>query len=106
MPKVMEILGYIIYFWSNENNPLEPIHVHIDKRPHKNGTKIWILSDGSTRLEHNRSQIPNKILKRLMKTIEEYHDCVEEEWKKHFKIDKVIHIDKCLNLLQSSYKTR
>ena len=20
---------YLIYFWSNENNPVEPVHVHI-----------------------------------------------------------------------------
>lgn len=29
MPQILRIGPYIIYFWSNENNPLEPIHVHI-----------------------------------------------------------------------------
>lgn len=33
MPKIMEILGYIIYFWSNEGTPLEALHVHIAHKP-------------------------------------------------------------------------
>ena len=36
MPQLMTLFGYKVYFWSNENNPLEPIHVHISKHPHKN----------------------------------------------------------------------
>lgn len=47
MPKIMEILGYIIYFWSNEGQPSEPVHVHISKKPNKNGTKVWLKSDGT-----------------------------------------------------------
>ncbi|MEY8325927.1 DUF4160 domain-containing protein [Lachnospiraceae bacterium 54-11] len=29
MPQIFRIGSYIIYFWSNENNPPEPVHVHI-----------------------------------------------------------------------------
>lgn len=29
MPQIFRIGSYIVYFWSNENDPLEPIHVHI-----------------------------------------------------------------------------
>ena len=29
MPKIFTIKGYIVYFWSNEND--EPIHVHVAK---------------------------------------------------------------------------
>lgn len=28
MPQVFKIGSYIIFFWINENDPLEPIHVH------------------------------------------------------------------------------
>ena len=28
MPQVFKIAGYTVYFWVNENNPLEPVHVH------------------------------------------------------------------------------
>lgn len=50
MPKLYEILGWKVYFWIFEGNPLEPLHVHIAKRPHKNATKIWINEKNSFRL--------------------------------------------------------
>lgn len=28
MPQIFRVAGYLIYFWSNENEPLEPVHVH------------------------------------------------------------------------------
>lgn len=31
MPSIITAYGYKIFFWSNENEPLEPIHVHIAK---------------------------------------------------------------------------
>ena len=45
MPQIFRIGPYSIYFWSNESDPLEPIHVHISKvvqllMPQK----IWITS--------------------------------------------------------------
>lgn len=43
MPQVFKIAGYTVYFWVNENDPLEPVHVHISKGvPSPNATKIWI----------------------------------------------------------------
>lgn len=29
MPQIFRVGSYIIYFWSNESDPLEPVHVHI-----------------------------------------------------------------------------
>ena len=29
MPQVFKVGPYWIYFWTNGNDPLEPIHVHI-----------------------------------------------------------------------------
>ena len=29
MPQIFKIGPYVIYFWSDENMPLEPIHVHV-----------------------------------------------------------------------------
>lgn len=41
MPQIFRIGSYIIYFWSNENDPLEPVHVHIaEGRASANATKI------------------------------------------------------------------
>ena len=45
MPQIFRVGPYIIYFWSNENKPLEPIHVHIAiGRATANATKIWIVA--------------------------------------------------------------
>ena len=45
MPNLFTILGYKVYFWSNEND--EPIHVHISKGiPSKNAAKIWLTRNG------------------------------------------------------------
>ena len=46
MPQVFKIGSYWVYFWANENEPLEPIHVHIAQgNPTMNATKVWITKD-------------------------------------------------------------
>lgn len=40
MPQIFRIGPYIVYFWSNENEPLEPVHVHIaEERATSNADK-------------------------------------------------------------------
>ena len=47
MPQVFRIGSYWVYFWSNENDPLEPLHVHVSEgAPNANATKIWITKAG------------------------------------------------------------
>ena len=47
MPQIFRMGEYWIYFWTNENKPIEPIHVHIAKgKPTENATKVWITSTG------------------------------------------------------------
>ena len=71
MPQIFRIGSYIIYFWSNENNPLEPVHVHISEgKATANATKIWITSTGKALLCHNVSRIPEKELRNFMRVIE------------------------------------
>ena len=45
MPQIFRIGPYSIYFWSNESDPLEPIHVHISEgratsMPQKSGSLV------------------------------------------------------------------
>lgn len=49
MPIVIRLKGYKIYFWVNEGQPIEPIHVHISKIPQANATKLWLLSSGKNK---------------------------------------------------------
>ena len=54
MPQILRIGPYIVYFWSNENNPLEPVHVHIaEGKASANATKLWITSTGKVLLCNN-----------------------------------------------------
>ena len=47
MPQVFKVGSYWVYFWANENDPLEPIHVHVSQgAPSGNATKIWITKAG------------------------------------------------------------
>lgn len=39
-------------FWTGENS--EPVRIRVTvKRPEKNATKFWLLSDGDCKLAHN-----------------------------------------------------
>jgi len=85
MPQVFKIGNYWVYFWSNENEPLEPIHVHVSEgRPKANGTKIWITAAGKSFVANNNSAIPEKILKNIVRIIEARSDEIIDKWKKFF----------------------
>lgn len=86
MPDIVKAYGYHIYFWSNENEPLENIHFHISKKPHQNATKYWILRDGTLRQENNNDNIPANDLKRIVRFMsnKEQIETVEKKWFEHF----------------------
>lgn len=92
MPEIMTILGYKIYFWLNEGKPLEPIHVHVSKKYHKNATKIWITKSGKCVLANNNDKVPTKDLKKLIKAIELYQNDIKEIWQSKF--GKITYYDK------------
>ena len=57
MPQIFRFGSYWVYFWTNENKPLEPIHVHISQgHPSANATKIWITKTGKCLLCNNNSK--------------------------------------------------
>ena len=85
MPQVFKIGSYWVYFWSNENDPLEPVHVHVAKgAPQANATKIWITKSGKCYLANNNSNIENHTLQNIMKIIEARSNEVIEKWNSYF----------------------
>ena len=85
MSQIFKMGEYYIYFWTNENDPLEPIHVHVAKGfPSANATKIWITSSGNCLLCHNDSRIPNNVLRNIMRTIETRSSFVIQMWQQYF----------------------
>ena len=85
MPQIFKMGEYYIYFWTNENDPLEPIHVHVAKGSSSaNATKIWITSSGNCLLCNNNSRIPNHVLRNIMRTIETRSSFVVQMWQQYF----------------------
>ena len=87
MPDALEkAYGYHIYFWSNEGEPLESVHIHFSKTPHQHATKYWILSDGTLEQENNNDNIPVNDLKRLVHyvSLRRNIELVKKKWVEHF----------------------
>ena len=85
MPQIFRFGSYIVYFWSNENNPLEPVHVHIaEGQPKKNATKIWIAQNGKAVLCNNDSHINPAILRKLIRLIEANSEEILDRWFEQF----------------------
>lgn len=85
MPQVFRIGSYYVYFWSNENEPLESVHVHVSQNPPSaNATKIWITRAGRCYLCHNHSHIPAKALRSIMKILEARSADIIGQWQAYF----------------------
>ena len=85
MPVIFKFGCYVIYFWLNENQPLEPLHVHIAMgNPVPNATKLWITSNGKVVVCNNNSRIPDKILSKIIRVIEADADVIIGEWINRF----------------------
>ena len=85
MPQLLRIGPYILYFWSNEMEPLEPVHIHIaEGQATRNATKIWITRSGKALLCNNNSHIPERILNRMLRIVEANSAEFVEAWKDHF----------------------
>ncbi len=81
MPQLLRIGPYIVYFWSNESNPLEPVHVHIaEGRATSDATKLWITSTGKVIVCNNNSQIPDRVLRKMIRVIEGNSEYIKDKW--------------------------
>ena len=85
MPQIFKIGSFWVYFWANENKPLEPVHVHVaEGRPVENATKIWITQAGKCMLCNNASHIPANRLKLIIRVIEANSEEVVAKWQEYF----------------------
>jgi len=70
---------------ANENDPLEPIHVHVSKgTPTANATKFWITKSGKCLLCNNNSKIPPKALNDIQDILEARSGDIIERWVSFF----------------------
>ena len=85
MPQIFRIGPYLIYFWTNEGVPLEPVHVHISEGiPSSNATKDWITKTGKCILANNNSKIPTKTLRVVLSILEARSGEIIEKWADYF----------------------
>ncbi len=85
MPQIFKIGSYLIYFWSNEGDPLEPIHVHISEGvPTQNATKVWLTGTGKCLLANNNSKIPQRQLRIMMQIIEARQKEIVDKWLSYY----------------------
>ena len=85
MPQLFRVGSYVVYFWINESNPLEPVHVHIAQvRPEPNATKIWITRSGKCLLQNNNSRIPERELRYLIQIVEGQSTTIVDRWRETF----------------------
>ena len=81
VPQVFKIGSYWVYFWSNENEPLEPVHVHVCQgAPSAGATKIWITQAKKCYLCHNNSKISDRTLRNIIKIIEARSEEIIDKW--------------------------
>ena len=79
MPKILAaFLGYVFYFWANEDS--EPIHIHVAKGSQTpNATKFWITSDG-VKLANNNGKISEKELRQIRKYLIMNRERIISRW--------------------------
>ena len=85
MPQIFKVGSYVVYFWSNEGDPLEPVHVHIAEGvPTEYATKVWITATGKCLLAHNSSKIPSRQLRVIMQIVEARCEDITVKWCSYF----------------------
>lgn len=79
MPTVLRIDGYRLYFYSNEGDPREPVHVHVEKGEAE--AKVWLVPNIALSESHGFNAIE---LRGIMLIVERHRDTIERAWHDHF----------------------
>ncbi|MFH2143895.1 MAG: DUF4160 domain-containing protein [Bacteroidota bacterium] len=80
MPTILTILGWRLFFYSNENN--EPMHIHAQKA--ETECKFWIKVDDFEIEEAYSFNLNQQQRREIRKIIFEHFDYIIQEWHKHF----------------------
>lgn len=86
MPTIVRYLGYNIYIWSNESNPVEPIHVHAANNPTENADKFWLTKDGLIIPDSKNKMLSKRDTAKIVSYLsDEYIQAdIKSEWLKRF----------------------
>lgn len=79
MPTVFKQNGFRFFFYSNEGNPLEPLHIHILKAGAE--AKFWL--EPEIKLARNDG-FDAKTLRVLATMVSENQDLIKRAWHEYF----------------------
>ncbi len=81
MPVVFRYKGYRFFFYSNEGDPLEPLHIHVRKG--EAIAKFWLEPDVAVAEDYGMSASE---LRELMGVAKENKPLIERYWNEHFSL--------------------
>lgn len=79
MPAVFRYEGYRFHFFSNEGDPLEPVHIHVTKDGAD--AKFWLHPEVNVAYNFGFNA---RTLKMLSSIVEERRADIERAWHDHF----------------------
>ncbi len=79
MPVVFRDRGYRFFFYSDEGDPREPLHVHVFRAGAD--AKFWLFPEVSVAYNHG---FDARTLARLARRVELARDEIERAWHDHF----------------------
>jgi hypothetical protein len=79
MPVILRHKGYRFFFWANEGNPREPLHIHV----RKGGAvaKFWVLPE--VRVAESYDMSPAD-LRELSQVVKDNKELIERKWNEFF----------------------
>lgn len=101
MPKIFEYLGILIFFYSNEH---EPIHVHARKGEFESKAEFLIIDGKVSEIRiskiKGRKPIKGKDLNNFKVFIEEYAEKIIDKWIDYFVYHKEVDFEKITKRLK------
>jgi len=80
MPVVMRVAGFRLFFYANEGQPREPVHVHVERGDGE--AKFWINPD--VRVAYNDG-MDAKALREALELVEANRERIEQAWHEFFR---------------------
>ena len=95
MPKIYEYLGIVLYFYSNEH---EPIHVHAEYAEFESKAEFYIINGKIAEIKiinvKNKKPLKGSQLKKFKKFLEIYAQAIIQKWIDFFVYHKDIEFEK------------
>jgi hypothetical protein len=101
MPKIFEYLGILIFFYSNEH---EPIHVHAKKGEFESKAEFYIVNGEISEIKITNISAARPLkgndLKDFKVFLEKYADKIVEKWINYFVYHKDVEFERITKRLK------